>query len=193
MDAINIISLVGIVLSLFANSGAAKGGLKGTVTKNEKKPKTYLQKIPVNISALVLLFQILGVFQIGTLELTEDLMIFRITGLVIFILFSWLQVKSYKNLKTSYSQEIVIKKNHQLITSGIHKTIRHPQYLSQVLSDLGLGIALCSYLAVPIVLLVELPLFVLRARKEEELLKEYFNEEFDEYKKNSSFMIPFIG
>lgn len=193
MDAINIISGVAILLSLFANSGAAKGGLKGTVTKHEKKPKTYLQKTPLNISALVLVLQILGVFQIGTLELTENILPWRIIALAVYILFSWLQVKSYKNLKDSYSQEIVIKKNHHLITTGFHKKIRHPQYLSQVISDLGLAVALCSYLAFPVVLLVELPLFVLRARKEEELLRDYFSDKFDDYRKKSSFMIPFIG
>ncbi len=193
MDAINIISGVALIFSLYANSTATKGGLKGVVTKSEKKPKTYLQKIPLNISALILVLQILGLFQIGTLELGDDLLTIRIIGLFVFILFSWLQVQSFKNLKENYSQEIVIKKNHNLVTTGFHKTIRHPQYLSQVISDLGLGIAICGYLVVPLVLFVELPLFILRARKEEELLQSYFGDKFDEYKKRSSFMIPFIG
>ncbi|MEN8191391.1 MAG: isoprenylcysteine carboxylmethyltransferase family protein [Bacteroidota bacterium] len=193
MDAINIISGIAILFSLFANSTTTKGGLKGAVTKNEKKPKTYLQKTPLNISALVLILQILGLFQIGTLEYESGLTIIRIVGLSVFILFSWLQVLSFKNLKENYSQEIVIKKNHNLITTGLHKVIRHPQYVSQIISDLGLGIALCSYFSVPTILILELPLFILRAKKEEELLKSYFGEKFDEYKKNSSFMIPFIG
>ena len=193
MDAINIISGVALIFSLFANSITAKSGIKGAVTKNEKKPKTYLQKIPLNISVLILVLQILGLFQIATLELSDDLLTIRIIGLFVFILFSWLQVQSFKNLKENYSQEIVIKKNHALITTGFHKTIRHPQYISQVISDLGLGIAICSYLVIPLFLFIELPLFILRAKKEEELLKSYFGEGFIEYKQRSSFMIPFIG
>jgi len=193
MDAINIISGVALIFSLFANSITAKSGIKGAVTKNEKKPKTYLQKIPLNISVLILVLQILGLFQIATLELSDDLLTIRIIGLFVFILFSWLQVQSFKNLKENYSQEIVIKKNHALITTGFHKTIRHPQYIAQVISDLGLGIAICSYLVLPLVLFIELPLFILRAKKEEELLKSYFGEKFVEYKQKSSFMIPFIG
>lgn len=193
MDAINIISLVALVSSIFANSASAKGGLKGAVTKNEKKPKTYLQKIPLNTSALILVLQILGLFQIGTLDYANNLIPIRIIGLLVFILFSWLQVLSFKNLKGNYSQEIVIKKNHQLITTGMHKIVRHPQYVSQIISDLGLGIALCSFLVIPLVLLVELPLFILRAKKEEEILNEYFDDKYIEYKKKSSFMIPFIG
>lgn len=192
MDAINIISGVALVFSLYANSAATKGGLKGVVTKSEKKPKTYLQKIPLNISAMILVLQILGLFQIGTLDLKDSWQYFRIIGLFVFIIFSWLQVQSFKNLKDNYSQEIIIKKNHTLVTTGLYKTIRHPQYISQVISDLGLGIAICGYLVVPLVLLIELPLFVLRAKKEEGLLQSYFGDKYNEYKKESSFMIPFI-
>lgn len=193
MDAINIISGVALVLSLYANSATTKGGLKGAVTKSEKKPKTYLQKTPLNVSAMILVLQILGLFQIGTLEYSDNWQYFRIIGLLVFIIFSWLQVLSFKNLKDNYSQEIVIKKNHTLVTTGTHKTIRHPQYIVQIISDLGLGIAICSYLVVPLVLFIELPLFILRAKKEEELLQSYFGDKFNEYKKRSSFMIPFIG
>ena len=85
------------------------------------------------------------------------------------------------------------KKSSMLKLTGFHKTIRHPQYISQVISDLGLGIAICGYLVVPLILFIELPLFILRARKEEELLQSYFGDKFSEYKKRSSFMIPFIG
>ena len=99
MDAINIISGVALIFSLFANSITAKSGIKGAVTKNEKKPKTYLQKIPLNISVLILVLQILGLFQIATLELSDDILTIRIIGLFVFILFSWLQVQSFKNLK----------------------------------------------------------------------------------------------
>lgn len=67
MDAINIISGIALIVSLYANSATTKGGLKGAVTKSEKKPKTYLQKTPLNISAMILVLQILGLFQIGTL------------------------------------------------------------------------------------------------------------------------------
>ncbi len=193
MDAINIISGIALVFSLYANSATTKGGLKGAVTKSEKKPKTYLQKTPLNISAMILVLQILGLFQIGTLEYRDNWQYFRIIGLLVFIIFSWLQVQSFKNLKENYSQEIIIKKNHNLVTTGYHKTIRHPQYIAQVISDLGLGIAICSYLVVPLILFIELPLFILRAKKEEELLQSYFGDKFNEYKKRSSFMIPFIG
>ncbi len=193
MNPINIIAGIGLLLSIVANSSAAKGGLKRSVTKSERKPNTYLQKVPLNISALVLILQLLGVFQIGTIEYQNEYQIYRVFGLILFALFALLQVKSFKNLKSFYSQEISLQKNHQLISTGLHKTIRHPQYISQVLSDLFLGVALGSYIIVPLVLFIELPLFILRAKKEEEMMLDYFGDKYSEYKKKSGFILPFIG
>ena len=193
MNPINIIAGIGLLLSIVANSSAAKGGLKRSVTKSERKPNTYLQKVPLNISALILILQLLGVFQIGTIEYQNEYQIYRVFGLILFALFALLQVKSFKNLKRFYSQEISLQKNHQLISTGLHKTIRHPQYISQVLSDLFLGIALGSYIIVPLVLFIELPLFILRAKKEEEMMLDYFGDKYSEYKKKSGFILPFIG
>ena len=193
MDAINIISGIALLLSIAANSSATKGGLKKAVTKSERKPKTYLQKTPLNISALILILDMLGVFQIGTLEYQNEAQLYRIGGLVIFGIFSWVQVKSFKNLKEFYTQDISLQKNHKLITTGIHKIIRHPQYISQVISDIGLGVALLGYIIIPIVIFVELPLFILRAKREEKMMQEFFGDEYTEYKKKSGFIIPYIG
>ncbi len=99
MDAINIISGIALLLSIVANSSAAKGGLKKVVSKSEVKPRTFLQKTPLNISALVLILELLGVFQVGTLAYQNDYILYRVIGLVVFSIFSWLQVKSFKNLK----------------------------------------------------------------------------------------------
>ncbi len=161
----------------------------------QEKPQTYLQKAPPNISAVILIVIILGVFNIGTFseEIISQFETLRIIGLVVFVIFSWLQVWSFKSLGKNYSQEILILKEHELYTKGPYRYIRHPQYISQFLSDLCAGIALCSYIAVPLVLLFELPLFILRAKEEEKLLYKHFEEEFSGYKSKSGFIFPFIG
>lgn len=195
MDPISLLTGINLFVSMSANFSAAKKGLKTSLTKVKERPKTFLQKIPPNISALILITIILGVFKIGTLDFenSDGFLIVRVLGLALFIIFSWTQVWSFKHLGKNYSQEIIIQKEQKLITTGPYKLIRHPQYLSQILSDLGAGLALGGYIIIPLVLLVELPLFILRAKKEEELHKKYFTEEFTDYKKKSGFIIPFIG
>lgn len=195
MDPINIILAVNLFVSMSANMSGAKKGMKAKLSAVVSKPKTYLQKVPPNFAAFVLILTIAAVFNLGTFS-DEDKAAYstlRIIGLLIFIVFSWLQVFAFKSLGENYSQDIVVFKKHELRNDGIYKVIRHPQYASQLLSDLGAGIALMSFLIIPLVILVEFPLFILRAKAEEKLFLEHFKEDFVEYKHKSGFFIPFIG
>lgn len=195
MEIINILLGMALVVSLGANMQGAKKGLKTSLTKVADKPRTYLQSVPTTVSAIILIFVILGIFGIGSFnaKILQEYLYLRVAGLIMFAFFSWMQVFSYKSLKENYAQEILIHKNHNLVTKGIYRFIRHPQYLGQILSDLGAGIALLNFIVVPAVILIEAPLFILRALKEEELLRKHFDEEYKSYKKRSGFFIPFIG
>lgn len=194
-NAINILVALNLLVSMSANYSGAKKGLKTSITKVVERPVTFLQKLPPNISALVLILTILSIFKIGSLTDNFEIQFesIRIAGLIMFLIFSWLQVWAYKSLGKNYAQDIVILKEHQLHTTGIYKFIRHPQYISQILSDLGAGLALLSFTVVPIVILFELPLLIMRASVEDKLLQKYFGEKFAAYKKESGFIIPFIG
>ena len=195
MDPINILLGLALFVSIAANFSGSKKGMKAKVVNVEKRPKTYLQKLPLNISAMIVIMEILGVFEIGTLnsDINEKYFFVRIGGLIMFILFSWVQTLSYKKLGEYYSPEISIFKSHNLISDGPYKNIRHPQYISQILSDFGAGLAIMSYLVLPMVIFVLLPLFILRAKYEEKLLSEKFGDDWSGYKKRSGFLLPFIG
>lgn len=195
MDPINLLLGINLFVTMSANYSGARKGLKTSITKVIDRPVTYLQKFPPNVAALVLIIIIAGIFGLGTFDesFKNNYQTERIIGLLIFIVFSWLQVAAYKALGENYAPDIVVLKGHKLHTEGLYKYLRHPQYLSQFLSDLGAAIALASYLAVPIIILIEIPLFILRAVYEERILKQHFKEAFTDYKKKSGFMIPFIG
>ena len=195
MDAINILVGINLFVTMTSQISAAKKGIKTSLSRVARRPKTYLQKVPPNVSAVITLLIVMGIFDMGILQ-PEDyqrFLIWRIAGLIVFVIFSWLQIKVFKSLGNNYSQEVVILKDHELHTSGPYKHIRHPQYLCQILSDLGAGIALMSYLVVPVVIFAELPLFIMRAAYEDKMLGEHFGDEFLEYKKKSGFVLPFIG
>ncbi len=192
MDPINIIVLLNIIATFGANITGAKHGLKSTVAEVKEKPKTFLQKFPPVISTLSLIALILAVFQIGTLNYTAEFNTIRYIGLAVYILFSWIQVWAFKTLGDNYSQDIMIKKRHELVTKGPFKFIRHPQYLCQVLVDIGGAMATLSYIVAGFAL-IEIPIYIMRALVEDKLLEKYFGDEFIRYKKKSGFFIPFIG
>lgn len=192
MDPINIIVALNIIATFGANVSGAKRGLKSKIGATKEKPKTYLQKLPVILSTLTLIGLIISVFQIGTLEYKLDYNLIRYIGLVVYLIFSWIQVWAYKSLGENYSQDILIKKDHQLVKKGPFRIVRHPQYLSQILIDLGGAAATLSYIVAPLAI-IQIPFIVMRASLEDKLLAKYFTDEFMLYKKKSGFIFPFIG
>jgi protein-S-isoprenylcysteine O-methyltransferase Ste14 len=178
MDPLNIIVLLNIIATFGANVSGAQRGLKSKVLVAKDKPKTYLQKLPLILSAFTIMTLILATFQIGTLEYVENLNPVRYTGLIVYLVFSWFQIWAFKALGENYTQEIMIKKDHQLVTKGPFKIIRHPQYLSHVVFALTI---------------VEIPFIILRAIAEEKMMAKYFGSNFSDYKKKTGFIFPFIG
>lgn len=192
MDPINILIAINIVATFAANIGAAKKGVKDKLAVFRDKPKTYLQTLPLVISTVNLLILILAVFQIGTLDYEQKFFSLRVISLIVYLIFSWIQIWSFKTLGEYYSQEIAVRKEHKIISAGPYKIIRHPQYLSQIFVDLAGALATLSYILFPLAL-IQIPFLILRAKEEEKLFKKYLSEEFESYKKQSGFMIPFIG
>lgn len=192
---VNILLGINLIATFGANLGGAKKGIRTSFGSAQERPSTFLQTLPPYVSMAVLILIILSVFQVGTADYSRysNLMPYRFIGLAVYIFFSWFQVWAYRTMGENYSQDIVILKKHRLVTSGPFKVIRHPQYLSQILADLGASVALLSYIAfIPIVLL-EIPLFIMRASLEDKLLEKHFKEEFKSYKKRTGFLLPFIG
>jgi len=192
MDPINIIVGLNIIATFGANVSGAKKGFKSKIGATKEKPKTYLQRLPVILSTLTLIGLIISVFQIGTLEYKLDYNLIRYIGLAVYLVFSWVQVWAFKSLGENYSQDILIKKDHQLVKKGPFRIVRHPQYLSQILIDLGGAAATLSFIVAPLAI-VQIPFIIMRASLEDKLLAKYFTDEFMLYKKKSGFIFPFIG
>jgi protein-S-isoprenylcysteine O-methyltransferase Ste14 len=192
MDPINIIAGLNLIATFGANLTGARKGLKSAVTVAKEKPVTFLQKVPLVISVFSLIFFILAIFQVGTFVYKPEYQNIRIIALIVYFAFSWLQIISFKALGDNYSQEVLIYRHHKLVTKGPFRFIRHPQYMSQILMDLGAGIATFSFLVTPLAI-IEIPILIMRANLEEKLLNKNFKEEFQKYKSKSGFMVPFIG
>jgi protein-S-isoprenylcysteine O-methyltransferase Ste14 len=111
--------------------------------------------------------------------------------LAFYITFSWVQIWSTKVLGDNFSQDIAIKRDHHLVTKGPFKFIRHPQYLSQFLMDIGGAAATLSFILAPLAL-IQIPFLFMRALMEDKLLEKHFGENFRSLKK-TGMIFPFIG
>jgi protein-S-isoprenylcysteine O-methyltransferase Ste14 len=192
MDPINIIVGINIIAVFGANISGAKAGFKTTITQVKEKPKTYLQTLPLTLATVSLIALIISVFQVGTLSYEPKYNYIRLVSLLVYLIFSWIQIWSFRSLGKNYSQDIVILNKHELISKGPYKIIRHPQYLSQIIIDISGAVATLSYIVLPLAL-IQIPLLIKRALLEEKLLIKHFMDKYESYKKKSGFIIPFIG
>lgn len=191
MDAINIFVAINLVLSFIPNLGSTKQTFAGKLTVVKERPQSYLQSLPLWVASLIIFLIILSVFEVGTLEYEKKYLSIRLMGLLVYVLFTWLQISAFKALGKNHSPDIVVKKDHQLITNSYYKWIRHPQYTFQILIDLGAALATLSYLIFPVALF-QIFLLVKRAKLEEQLLQKHFAKTFLDYKSKTGFFIPFI-
>ncbi len=111
-------------------------------------------------------------------------------GLVAIGLFvRWYSVHS---LGRSFQVNVTIMKGQQLVKNGIYKLIRHPSYTGLLLYYLGLGLIMHNYISILILLIGPIFAVTMRIRKEEKFLEDHFGEDYTEYRKSSSRLIPFI-
>ena len=72
----------------------------------------------------------------------------------------------------------------ELVTGGIYAKLRHPMYVSFVITMLGLDFLLRSTLGILFTLVAFLPSMIWRARLEEQALARHFGQEWKDYVNN---------
>jgi protein-S-isoprenylcysteine O-methyltransferase Ste14 len=115
----------------------------------------------------------------------------RWLGLVLFGLGMALVFWSGITLGRLYSAEVTTQKNHQLITSGLYRYIRHPRYLGALILAIGLSFLFRSWIGLAVSILFP-SVLLSRIRDEEALMYEEFGQEWETYCKRSWRLIPFL-
>ena len=91
----------------------------------------------------------------------------------------------------NYSSTLVIRENHQLITHGIYRYVRHPIYLGVLLVVFGIPVSVSSLFGF-LIMVILFPIFLIRIRIEENLLLAKFGETYQKYKDTTCMLIPFL-
>lgn len=115
----------------------------------------------------------------------------RYIGLGIFIIGSILMIWAPLHLGKQFSGLVTIQKDHKLITDGPYKYIRHPRYLGGILGVFGIALIFISIIGILLAIGVTI-LLIWRIIDEEKLLHETFGDEWEEYRKRTKKLIPFI-
>ncbi len=114
-----------------------------------------------------------------------------IVGLALFVIAFTIILVAHITLWRSYSSTLVIREDHQLITHGVYRFMRHPIYLGTIMCCIGIPVFVSSLYGL-LTMLVLIPVFLSRIRIEERLLTDEFGDAYRTYKEATSKLIPFI-
>ena len=176
---------------LFTLSGFIINFVRGEKKKNiqytkDKKSLTWFRiLVPIGLVAS-------EVFYFSEFGLISNSILFVIIGCVLIIfgfVVRWFAVLS---LGKKFNVSLSIIKKHKLKTDGIYKYIRHPSYTGLLIYYLGLSIIMQNIFS--IILLVIFPIIAVinRIKIEENMLFEYFRDEYQIYKQKTKKLFPFI-
>jgi protein-S-isoprenylcysteine O-methyltransferase Ste14 len=88
-----------------------------------------------------------------------------------------------------WSDKVELKVDHKLIRSGPYTFMRHPIYSGVLLGVAGTMLAVGEWRGV-LAFAILLTNYTVKAKKEERLLSTQFGREFEDYRRQSGFLIP---
>ena len=92
-------------------------------------------------------------------------------------------------LGNNVTRTVVTRENHELITSGPYRWVRHPLYSVGILFFTGLILIAANWFMMVLVLLT-FPMLIIRLPKEEEMLIERFGDAYREYQRRTGRLLP---
>ena len=113
-------------------------------------------------------------------------------GAVIFALGIWVLWRSHVDLGSNWTPTLGLRADHQLVTDGIFKYIRHPMYAAHILWAIANPLMLHNWIAGFALLAVTSVQYLLRIHTEEQMMLEQFGGQYETYMKTTGRIIPKI-
>jgi len=115
-----------------------------------------------------------------------------VVTVVLFVLASVLSWSGTRALGRQWRMDAGVNRDHELVTSGPYRVVRHPMYASMLCLLVGTGLLVTPW---PL-LVLSIALFVIgteiRVRIEDRLLAASFSDRFAAYQRTTPAYIPFV-
>lgn len=117
---------------------------------------------------------------------------FYATGLVLLVLGLIVRWIAITHLGRFFTVNVAIAQDHQLITTGPYRFVRHPSYSGTLLVFLGFGLCLLNIFSFLAILLPISAAFLWRMHVEEDALRQAFGDRYRSYAAKTRRVIPFL-
>ncbi|MEM1134121.1 MAG: protein-S-isoprenylcysteine O-methyltransferase [Pseudomonadota bacterium] len=168
----------------------------------QTKDNVITEKQSVSVEKLLLALVSIGGTFLPLLHLTTGLFAFAnyslpdwavIIGAVMLIPGGWLFWRSHADLGRNWSVTTELRKDQELVTSGVYQRIRHPMYTAIWILFLAQPLFVHNWiagLAGPVSFGI---MYIIRVPYEEAMMRKQFGDSYDDYCNRSGRLLPALG
>lgn len=113
-------------------------------------------------------------------------------GIVILLIGMVLRWGSIWFLGRYFTGRVQIQDDHELISRGIYRWLRHPSYTGGIMIFIGIALSINNWLALIVNLLIIAGAYLYRIKIEERALINYFGDAYKEYMKSTWRIFPYL-
>jgi len=112
------------------------------------------------------------------------------TGAGVFALALCLLWRSHADLGANWSPRVEIREDGALVTRGVYRRVRHPMYAAHWLWAVAQAMLLQNWIAGPAMLVLFAPGYLVRVRREEEVMLKRYGPAYEDYLKRTGRLLP---
>jgi len=114
-------------------------------------------------------------------------------GVALFALAAVILHLTHQAMGRSWTPTLGLREDHELVTDGIFKYIRHPMYAAHILWAIAQPLILTNWIARFSFLIPQILQYRFRVGSEEKMMLEHFGEEYRTYMGTTGRILPKIG
>ncbi|MEM1321135.1 MAG: protein-S-isoprenylcysteine O-methyltransferase [Bacteroidota bacterium] len=186
---LKIIFLVFFIATGFIRSPYEKRQKQNTIVNDQRTglEKTLLAGAFLGMAVLPLLYILSPWLNFANYQLPTWA---AVIGILLIPPTLWLFYRSHKDLGLNWSPSLEVRSEHNLVTNGVYKNIRHPMYTSIWLWIILQPLLLQNYIAGLSGLVFFGILYFLRVDREENMMIQQFGEEYRDYMGRTGRLLP---
>jgi protein-S-isoprenylcysteine O-methyltransferase Ste14 len=187
---LEILFLCGMVLQIILRSYYVQYYNPGSSRHYfNKRERLYLFFIFVGFQLLPLIYVFSTWFAFFDYTLPEWM---GIPAAILYCFGVWLFFRAHADLGKFWSPGLELKEDHQLVTSGVFKWVRHPMYAAFVAIAVAQIFMLQNWLIGPAFLISAIPFYLQRVKREEKMLIKKFDTAYLNYRNLTGEIFPRI-
>ena len=111
-------------------------------------------------------------------------------GAVLVVIGLFIRIQAILTLRQFFTYSVARVESHQIIETGLYKSIRHPGYVGQLLIFVGTAVSLANWLSILSMMIPVAVGYAYRIRVEEHFMREQIGEAYQAYQQRTKKLIP---